>query len=436
MQTRFMEKFNQYLRRFNTDYVAQAISLCCYHYIHMDIKDKLTQDDLRSAFIRFYIDGHEQESILLGQLYHFKKKSYIKCDIEDLFFSYKIALNFPNERVYECLKPHKTREKLLLAFEGLYTQLAYPSLDSEQLALSKKYREHYLFKIKHMLSYLSTNDHDFLNLGNKLFKNFSTIENNQKIINLIPDCLNSYINGYISSNPTSQDISQRNDIVLNDLRIKHLFNAVEKTEKLNLHILNKTMNSYEKGYLGEHTLGGIIGAEIVGHKNNKVDLVGLNGEHISLKTSYNGTWNHHLAYLNKEQVLIDAINSKTPLYQIKNIDWQQIVEDLICGNENIQELVFQKITMDEQGVEPIDNKVWRLKTASIITAVKNKQFIFQGNNIIVFHENEQVFKINIKKRSDKIQIMIITSEESLNNAMSKNFCENYHIKEHLSPKNI
>lgn len=429
-------KFSTYLSHFNKGQVMESLALARYYNIYKKIQpNDIPNDELDYSGIVSYIDDNPFITPLGGNDYFFMKKGYLK-EYEHLvhyFYCYKLANHYSNITIRQCPKPERMKQKIIDISTSLIntihnintgTQIIENPINNTSIIHTDKYNNYVQFTIKHIFSYCAKFDNDFKIIGEKLFNDFESIQNKQdiKIFNAIEVFINHHLEQYDKLKKTSQSQHYSGNMLILDEKIQHIFNYLENKEKLTPHIIKIALTSHDKGKLGEELFGEFIQGEVIGYKNNKTDIID-DQSNISLKTSYNNTWNNHLSYLhdNKDtQVLFHAIHNKIPLYTLKNMDWYNIIQHFICGEEIIHELAFQKIILDEANNNPIDIKVWRLKTDKIMELVKNKQFIFQNNNIILFHNQDQVLKFNIKKRTDKIQIMILTDEHSLTNAISHN----------------
>lgn len=427
---KFKKYFKEFLNNFNKDNVMEAIALNDYYHIYKSIpKDLYSVEDLKNTYGNYNeINGYDFTYVLGGSNFSGISNSYAGYNqtFVNNFFQYKLAVTYPHIKMAACRNPEKMKKSFITNCKQIMENLYSLPLSEEQFTQTEKYRNYVCFNIKHMLTYLSKFDNEFSEVGCELFSNFETNKNLKKteVFTSIGKILNQHLIKYYHEKEILEK-SQPNhlmpDIVLNDKRFEHIYDYLEGKCKLDSAVIKGILTSHEKGKIGEQVFGSYINGEVIGHQNNKVDIREDNGNNISLKTSYSNIWNNHLSYLNSSNeshsILIDSINEKTPLFKIKGIDWHNTIKSFITGNENIQELAFQKIVMDEFNHKPIDIKVWRINVDKVLDLIESKQFIFQNNNIIVFHEQEQILKFNIKKRTDKIQIMVCTEESLLNHAV-------------------
>lgn len=378
-EVKLLSKFTQYLSHFNQEHVMETLALCRYFHIYQDIdKNKFTHEYLTKwNGISYDISDHDSLQALGGYDYNYMNKGYLK-EVETLFnsfYRYKLAMSFPGIKVADCPKPEKAKEKIIklstqlieiidqINDSNIHDGFNKPIADKN---IVTKYHEYVHFSIKYMLSYCSTLDNDFKLVGNQLFSDFDSLTNKQNP--KVFDAITVFINHHLTQYQKEIDLYKNNDqypcvnIAMNDSKIAHIFNYLQNKEQLDSQVLKLILNSHDKGKLGEQLFSGFINGEVVGYKNNKVDIIDENNNNISLKTSYTHSWNHHLAYLNENNsshsLLIEAINNKTPLNTIREIDWSDVVKSFISGKEAITELVFQKIMLDESGNDPIDVKVW------------------------------------------------------------------------------
>lgn len=431
---KLLNKFSQYLLHFNQGQVMESLALARYYNIYKEIQpNDIPTEEVNNYGILSYVDDKDFLTPLGGNDYYFMKKGYLKeyDNLVDCFYRYKLAHHYSDMIIKECPKPNQTKQKIIdISISLIRTinsikngqQLIENPINNTKVININKYNEYVQFTIKHILNYCSQYDKDFKIIGNQLFHDFEITQNKQniKVFNAIVFFVNQHLDRYQKVKKESGLEHYSGTILIVDEKIQHIFNYLENKEKLDVQIIKIALNSYDKGKLGEELFGEFIQGEVIGYQNNKTDVIDENSN-ISLKTSYTNTWNNHLSYLNENKetiALLNAINNKIPLYTLKEINWFNIIQHFICGEETIHELAFQKIILDESENNPIDIKVWRLKTDKIMELVKEKQFIFQNNNIILFHNQDQVLKFNIKKRTDKIQVMVITDENSLNNAIA------------------
>ncbi len=214
-------------------------------------------------------------------------------------------------------------------------------------------------------------------------------------------------------------------------KLKEIVSHLEQQKKI--FIIDKynikKMNSHEKGLMGEKFFSALNDGEVVGQYGKKTDVV-TEDSNVSIKTSYNGSWNHHLAYLSMEKYhdIIQNIEEKKSLSSL-HIDWSQFFKS-VASNDDTTHLNFQNIIINEGQIKEIQN--WKIDLIQIIDILEKKSFIFQKNNILIHQEGELLFKLQFKKRSNGYQLMIITDTDSLNNMIEHDFCEYNHFKQKVS----
>lgn len=426
----FNHSFKIFLSRINSEHIMEAAALCNYVHIYAKVNESLfKEEELKNwGGTSQNISGNHFLYTIIGDEYPCISAGYLgyNSNINTHFYRYKLAMHYSHIKLADCPDTDKAKNILLTSCRNILENLHYVELKEKQIDITRKYENYVLFNIKHILNYCAHMDSDFEVLGKEFFKDFENLNKIRKTIpfNMVSGFLNEHLD---SRNREAQEVKKHpgyslDDMSIYDARIAHIFNYLEGKEPVNCDIIKQDLSSHDKGRIGEELFGKFLNGEVVGHKNNKVDITDEKIGNISLKTSYSSTWNNHLAYLNNKidshALLSDAINHKIPLYKIKDINWHDIIKSFISGDESIHELAFQKIIMDDFNKSVVDVKVWRLPVKEILNIINNKQFIFHNNNIILFHENEQILKINIKKRSDKIQIMVLTDEAALDNAVA------------------
>lgn len=426
-KSNFNQSFRNLLKHLSTDNVMESLALCRYVAIHRSVnKEKIHEHDLKNDFELYEtIRDTKIVNILGGEEYPCIGSGYLKFNENFMneFYKYKIALNYPDQKVAACADINKNKNYLIDKIKEIIDNKENIRLTDNQKQYTGKYEDYVLFTIKHVVKYCSKYDNDFLLLGRQLFDSFDQALSKDQTGNLIIETLNGHLD--IFNKEKIEWDKKRDywlqDLTINDPKVQNLYNNIVVGEKLNSELFKLKLTSHKKGLLGETIFGDLIGGEVVGYKNNKTDIV-EDGQNISLKTTYASSWNHHLAYLKKDSnvKLIEALNNKIPFFKTKDINWVETINTLLSGNDLINELVFQKITLDEMNKKPTDIKYWRFSKDDIIKIITTKQFIFQNNNIILFHNQEQFLKFNFKKRSDSYQVMVSVEENALNNAVENN----------------
>lgn len=425
LKPKFNDSFKRLLVHLQQDNVMQSLALCRYIFIYMPCKKDITPYDLKNdSDLYTTIRDRYFTSILGGEYYSIIGRGYLSFNenLMDNFYKYKMALSFPNETLATCPDPQKTKQILIDKITEIVKSQDNVELTANQQEWSKKYHEYILFTIRHITFYCAHFDNDFLMLGRQLFKDFDRSKSSDKISHFIASTLNEHIDNYNLEKKNLPPQSWLEDLSIRDERVENLYNNIVLKEPLNNDFFKLKLNSHKKGKLGEQVFGDLINGDVIGYKNNKTDII-EEGKNISLKTSYSSSWNHHLAYLDKaeQEIFLECLDNKQPFSKLKNIDWENIINRLFCGQEDINEIVFQKIVLDNLNKNPTDIKVWRFLKEDILDIIKNKQFIFQKHNIVLYHNQEQFVKLSFKKRSNAYQVMITTDEEALNNMVEDNF---------------
>lgn len=394
------DNFNKFLNEFNEPNVKET--LCLFNC--MKINQKFNKDEIKNYTteqLNKFLDCYTTEGIvelLKGQYHEFIKDGYLGYD-EDLmkdFIYLKFVHSFP--KLKGLPKFEDLKNNLINKINSIFNN----DISIHQSDKEYPYSSYVYFTVRHILNYCVKIDKDFVDLA----KEMPGIQLLKKLDNPnLPTYFNSLLKSYLA-NPYSKDIQKEMANLTNTLsgRAKH-------------EIIIPNFGSHQKGQLGENIYSSINNSEAVGHKNNKVDII-EDGNGISLKSSFSSVWNNHLAYLNsiEHKDLIESLRDTKPLSKIR-INWSNIIEQLITNNEDIKDLVFQKLKVDELSKEPISIKIWKFNVNEILNIIENKQFIFTNNSIVLYHEQENLMKIVFKKRTNNIQAVILTDEISLNNAV-------------------
>ncbi len=193
----------------------------------------------------------------------------------------------------------------------------------------------------------------------------------------------------------------------------------------------KKMTSHEKGLMGERFFSILHGGDVVGHYGDKTDVI-TKDSNFSIKTSYTGSWNHHLSYLNTDKYsdLIKIIEEKKSLSS-SGINWTEFFTKNACS-EDTTHISFQNVLIQDGEIKELEN--WKIDVSNLLEIFNQKSYIFQKQNMIIHKDGELLFKLQFKKRSNGYQLMIITDKESLNNMVEKNICE-YQVFEQDKTKN-
>jgi hypothetical protein len=356
----------------------------------------------------------------------------------DRFFEYKVSLFL--EPLYDMQKTFK--ESLINEIKQIFHRNHITDIEPRLESKFTLYKEYIFFILKEIVSFGLEHDSDFNLLKHQFKENTFTqqVKPSPILFNTITDMINADIKSYHLDLQTNQSTWTSGCDFSNPI-FNVAYNYVQGDVCLEEELLKKELNSHEKGQLGENLYSQIFGGEVVGFAGNKTDVITFNNEKVSIKSSYTQNWNNHLSYLNKKnashQHIIDALNEEKSLSKIKNIQWADTFEGMFIGQDKLNSIVFQQVKMDKLNRHVEEGHIWKIDIGFLKNIFQQKQFIFQNNNIIFFHDDEQFLKISFKKRTDKVQIMVLTDEMSLNRLAESNLAQ-YHKfeKQNLKKKNL
>jgi hypothetical protein len=394
--------FNKFLDEFNQPNVKET--LCLFNCMKINQKFNKTEvKDYTLEELYEFLDSYTTKGIvelLQGQYHGFIKDGPLEYDEELMkdFVYLNFSQSFPK---FKNFPPYNTlKNKLITKINNIFEKDTYHQ-DDDKLA---KYNSYVFLTIRYMLTYCIKIDKDFEGLAKELpaFTKENELDNPN-----LPTYINGLLKSYLAD-PYNQAIHKEMASVMN-IWTNKFTNKIAKIPNF---------GSHHKGQLGETIYSSINNSELVGYKNNKIDLI-ENGNGVSLKSSYTKVWNSHLAYLNDKEHnnLISHLKENKPLSKLP-IDWTKTIHQFMTNHEDIKDLVFQKLTVDELDKTPKSINLWKFEINEIIKIIENKQFIFNNNGITLYYEQEQLMKINFKKRSDNIQVLILTDENALNNSIS------------------